>query len=260
MKIVNCGCGCRFVVAEEWINIDFNSLEEGVIRHNILKGLPFLNEDVDGIFSSCMLEHFSREQAKAHIEECYRCLKKGGIIRIVVPDLENVCREYLRVLDAVRESKDDKILQGQYEYIIIELLDQMTRTVSGGEMLKYWNSQDKDELYILKRTGYSEPRNHKFSLVGQMIRAKNWLFRKLFSWTSIYKNIQFIKFMKSGEIHKWMYDEYSLTRLLEDCGFVNVRKMKPNESEIEKWAEYSLEVNGENEYKPNSLYIEGVKK
>ena len=72
MKLVNLGCGNKYVVAEEWINVDFNGVTKDVVSHNILSGLPFGNNEVDAIFSSCMLEHFEREEANAFIKECYR--------------------------------------------------------------------------------------------------------------------------------------------------------------------------------------------
>lgn len=154
MKYVNCGCGNKYVRDAEWINIDFNSNNEGVQSYNILKGLPFESESVDCVFTSCMLEHFTKEQAQSFVKECGRVLKKGGILRIVIPDLEDVCREYLNILSLVQDN--EKEYQKKYEYVIIELIDQMTRMHSGGEMQKYWEDEERDEPYIWQRTGYPE--------------------------------------------------------------------------------------------------------
>lgn len=51
------------------------------------------------------------------------------LLRIVVPDLENICREYLRILELARQ---DKKYQEKYNWIVVELLDQLVR-VKGGQ-------------------------------------------------------------------------------------------------------------------------------
>lgn len=257
MQYVNCGCGSKFVVGGEWINLDF-ARREGVQECNILKGLPFEDSSIDAVFSSCMLEHFTVGQAKAHIEECYRVLKPGGVVRIVVPDLENVCKEYLRILDLV---KRDKSYERQYQYIVIELLDQMSRMQSGGEMQKYWENPNRDEEYILYRTGYPAGWGETLPTAGSKVRAylsfkKHQLLSK-FKW---YNYLTLGKFMLSGETHKWMYDEYSLYKLLESGGFRDIQVCEYNNSKILNYDKYGLEVTKDGkEYKPNSLYMEGVK-
>lgn len=256
MIYVNCGCGSRFSTEREWVNIDFNGSEIGVKRHNILKNLPFKNEQVDAVFSSCMLEHFTKEQGYNHIKECYRVLKRGGVIRIVVPDLEDVCKEYLRILDLVREGNVNK---ERYEYILIELIDQMTRTQSGGEMWKYWQREDRDEEYILERTGYPEAAYRKRTLSSHIRDIFRHGMYILFGRTALYENMKNNNFIKSGELHKWMYDEYNMSMLLTEVGFKNVKRVMANESIIANWEKYRLEMKGDKEYKPHSLYIEAIK-
>jgi len=65
-------------------------------RYNVLKGLPYEDYSVDYIYSSHLLEHLTREQAIKLLKECYRVLKRGGIIRIVVPDLKLLAEKYLQ--------------------------------------------------------------------------------------------------------------------------------------------------------------------
>lgn len=262
-KYLNLGCGCKYVDLPEWVNVDFNTDGVNVLSVNILLGLPFNDGSIDAVFSSCMLEHFTLEQAKDHIRECYRVLKKGGIVRICVPDLEDICREYLKILDAVRE---DESFKKKYEYILIELIDQMTRMESGGEMLKYWMSDERDEDYIKYRTGY--PDGFEREKIGKLnpsmplkskvkLAIKRCLDRRT---NKFYINWKQGRFALSGEQHKWMYDSYNLTRLLKDNGFSDITVMKYNVSNIEKWQEYGLEVNADgSEYKPHSLYIEATK-
>ncbi len=258
MRFVNCGCGEKYIGSKEWINIDFTR-KENVIGHNLLKGLPLEGDSVDVVFSSCMLEHFSLEQARKFLAECYRVLVTDGICRIVVPDLENICREYLNILEKVRVDRLN--YDKQYEYILIELIDQMTRTCSGGEMLKYWNSDERDEDYILKRTGYPEKgEQRKLSIIKQLINYRERILYCLFSKKKWFQARNLGRFMLSGEVHKWMYDSYGLQRLMEETGFRNIKVMLYNQSDIVEWEKWQLEVNHDGlEYKPNCLYMEGTK-
>jgi len=58
------------------------------VHHNVKYGIPFPDESVDYLYSSHLLEHLLREDAKTLLKEARRVLKKGGVIRTCVPDLE----------------------------------------------------------------------------------------------------------------------------------------------------------------------------
>jgi SAM-dependent methyltransferase len=108
---VNIGCGIS--APECWYNIDNSptiwvsripfarrflrtpAWPRNVHRHNVLKGLPFADESVDCIYSSHTFEHFTYAQSLSLTKECRRVLKMGGILRLVVPDLERLVRDYL---------------------------------------------------------------------------------------------------------------------------------------------------------------------
>jgi len=63
--------------------------------HNLSKPLPFADNSVSAIYASHVLEHLYRSQALALISECKRTLKPGGVLRLVVPDLQSMVVEYL---------------------------------------------------------------------------------------------------------------------------------------------------------------------
>ena len=153
MEKLNIECGGRY--HKDWTNIDFNADYSLVKKVNILGGLPFEDASFDVIYSSRFLEHLSPIQASFVLKEAKRILKKDGILRIVVPDLENICREYLHVLENVYS---DESLDKKYQWITIELLDQLVRVDEGGQMGQFFNevskSNDKSLAeYILHRTG-----------------------------------------------------------------------------------------------------------
>ena len=70
--------------------------DEDIFIHNLTTKFPWKKETVDIIYSSHTLEHFDKEQGKLFLSECYRVLKKNGIIRIVVPDLKCFVEHYLK--------------------------------------------------------------------------------------------------------------------------------------------------------------------
>jgi len=56
---------------------------------------PYGNESIDWFFSSHFFEHIDENTAKQLVKESYRSLKKGGIMRTIVPDFELLHRKYL---------------------------------------------------------------------------------------------------------------------------------------------------------------------
>jgi SAM-dependent methyltransferase len=65
---------------------------------------------------------------------------------------------------------------------------------------------------------------------------------------------------KIGELHRWMYDKYTLRDLLKSVGFTDIWECDYCTSGIEGWAEFNLDSNDNGEeYKPDSLIMEGMK-
>ncbi len=60
-----------------------------------VKRIPFPDGSVSVIYSSHMLEHLDRPEARRFMQECYRALEAGGILRIAVPDLLPLARAYV---------------------------------------------------------------------------------------------------------------------------------------------------------------------
>ena len=109
MKILNIACGSRISpdTTHEWENIDFSPLDKRVKKVNLLKRLPYAQNYFDVAYSSHFLEHLSKENAPVFLREVWRVMKIGGILRIVVPDLENVVKEYLNIIEGLRDGGGD---------------------------------------------------------------------------------------------------------------------------------------------------------
>jgi SAM-dependent methyltransferase len=70
-------------------------LDPHTIVWDLRNGIPFPDAAFDVVYHSHLLEHIDREAAPVFLRECCRVLSPGGILRIVVPDLEWLARRYL---------------------------------------------------------------------------------------------------------------------------------------------------------------------
>jgi ubiquinone/menaquinone biosynthesis C-methylase UbiE len=63
---------------------------------DIVKGLPVQSESCVGVYCSHVLEHLSLEDFRKALKNTYCILKKDGIFRLVVPDLEYSINKYIK--------------------------------------------------------------------------------------------------------------------------------------------------------------------
>lgn len=280
MKYLNLGCGNRFHPA--WINVDFVSTGAGVIAHNLNEGIPFPDNSFDVVYHSHVLEHFAKDDAPGFLKECYRVLKPGGIIRMVIPDLEQIVRVYLLALEEAEAGSQE--WQQNYDWIMLELLDQTVRNKSGGNMKSYLANPDlSNQQFILGRCGreaesiletnksknLSGNLNKYINKAGRVIKNPFLIVSKSKDLIHIpikaisgknYERWRIGKFRQGGEIHQWMYDRFSLKRLLYNQGFESVILRQPNESYIEGWLSFHLDTEPDGRiYKPDSLFMEAKK-
>ncbi|MGO9111982.1 MAG: class I SAM-dependent methyltransferase [Thermoguttaceae bacterium] len=107
------GCGCR--APESWLNFDasptlrFERLPligalytrnakrfpPNVRYGDITRGLPVKADSCSAIYCSHVLEHLSLDDCNVALQNTFKYLKPGGVFRLVLPDLEQLCRDYL---------------------------------------------------------------------------------------------------------------------------------------------------------------------
>jgi predicted SAM-dependent methyltransferase len=276
VKMLNIGCGATY--HPDWVNLDVAPADPDVLTVNINNGLPFSADFATACYSSHVLEHLDKASANNLIAECFRVLKRGGVIRIAVPDLEALAREYLHILDAV--SSGDSHREIDYDWIMLELYDQTVRNSSGGDMTRFLAElPEKDRFFVRSRIGVEAdrfwasnralPGVQQLNILGNRIRwgkllefsrvkLAGWLVY-LIAGKAGFRSFRRGVFRDSGEVHQWMYDRYSLKRLLNEAGFVNVKICAANESRIPEYEKYSLDVLNGIVRKPDSLYIEARK-
>ena len=277
VRMLNLGCGGRF--HPEWTNIDFYSSGGAVIAHDLNLGIPFPDSSFDVVYHSHVLEHFPKAKARRFIAECVRVLKPGGILRVVVPDLEQIVRLYVDARERARSG--DPLWEQNYEWMMLELFDQTVRETSGGEMGKYLGDETiQNEAFVIERLGHEARKSvlthvrrmknnpqrsslitkiGRFASISEAFRALREFFIRLLL-RSEYRMLEVGRFRALGEVHQWMYDRYSLARLLEKAGFSEITQRAADEGYVANWRTFNLDTNADGSiYKADSLFIEARK-
>jgi len=86
-----------------------------VIRRDLSKPLEWEEGSARAVYSSHMVEHFERAEARRLLGECLRVLAPGGVLRLVLPDVHAGAREYLRQKAAGDEHAADEFVALFYE-------------------------------------------------------------------------------------------------------------------------------------------------
>ncbi len=101
---INLHLGCGFVNHPQFINIDALPLPHIHYIRSIGNLSPFADNSVNLIYASHSLEHFSHMETPAVLAEWFRVLKKGGILRLSVPDFDllvDIYREHNNNVEAI---------------------------------------------------------------------------------------------------------------------------------------------------------------
>ncbi len=128
--------GCANVVAPGWANLDNSpsawlarharirtllcalrvippGLASGwpadLILHDARRPLPWADCALRYVYTSHLLEHLYPDEGARLLGECFRVLQPGGLIRVVVPDLELFTRRYVAAASA--DPTDDCTVQ-----------------------------------------------------------------------------------------------------------------------------------------------------
>lgn len=78
-----------------WKTLDIRHSADYIYNFNTGKPFPFKDGDVDNFYCSHTLEHVKPYLTQFVVNEFHRCLRRKGLIRIVVPDMELAIRWYL---------------------------------------------------------------------------------------------------------------------------------------------------------------------
>jgi SAM-dependent methyltransferase len=247
VALLNLACGYR--MHRDWNNLDFSPLarlaryprlasflrragilsekryrriehiDPDIVIWDLRKGIPYPDNTFHAVYHSHFLEHLDTSASELFLRECYRVLRPGGVLRIVVPNLEYYINLY------------NSSLCSLYAAVDISARAQIENHKKSIFLLL-------NQLIDHEPTGTAEQKH---------------LYRKIELWIRGTTS-------QTGEMHRWMYDSFTLHQLFEDTGFRDITKNSHNTSRITRWKEWKLD--SQNDFtpkKPESLYMEGIK-
>ncbi|HUZ06594.1 MAG TPA: methyltransferase domain-containing protein [Candidatus Paceibacterota bacterium] len=272
--MINLGCGGRF--HPDWVNADIAPRDPSVLRCDLSQRLPFPDNVFDAVYHSNVLEHIRRDDALPFMRECLRVLKPGGILRVAVPDLERICKLYLEKLSCAVAG--DAASAHDYEWMLLEMYDQTVREKNGGAMLDFLRQNPlPNEPFVLDRIGQEGreliaalsnlPPSKQRTQLREIIRRPRALFEMLgqgflkkFFGANAPRALDIGRFRLSGEVHQWMYDRFSLARLMLAAGFRGPALRSPVDSAIPGWTKFNLDTLPDGSIvKPDSFFMEATK-
>lgn len=268
--MLNIGCGRTY--HRRWTNLDLAPVSPDVISCNITEGLPFQDQTFAAVYHSHLLEHLSPESGQRLLAECFRVLQPGGVLRIVVPDLEQIAKLYLQ---SHQQAWSDDNRDANYQWMKLELLDQLVRDRSGGQMGQYISggrlsneefvkSRLGEEFLVCQSAESSADTHIAFStrIRLSMDRFKHKMARRVVRWLlghDAQRAFDEGMFRSEGEVHRWMYDRYSLRQSCLDTGFTSFEVCDSRTSRIPDFRTFELDEIGDQTRKPDSLFVECIR-
>ena len=162
------------------------------------------------------------------------------------------------------------MVEKKYDWIRLEIFDQILRNSTGGQMFEVLQQNDEDiRKFLLERLGFSylssvNPKRpqRKMSLSDLLTKVFIRLPLKIKELTiSIFlsSDAKVGRFRRSGEVHQYLHDFVSIGRILDTTNFVQITRETPNSSSIPDWQQYKLDVIDGVIDGPLALYVEAMK-
>ena len=197
------------------INFDLSSFEK----------LPFRDNRFYGIYTSHCFEHLTDNNVEFIMKECFRILKPGGILRVVVPNIDKYFDAYdkkdLFFFNWIRNKMPYK-LDSWLRFITREFACNSVDDFSDRELINMYEK--------LSRKEYIE----FFSKLSNSEKDPN-------------KNIP--------DIHKSYWNKNKLNKFFQNCNFTLINEKKTHQSSLDHFKSSFFDNT-----RPNiSIYFEGSK-
>jgi predicted SAM-dependent methyltransferase len=257
-RLLNLGCGQHR--HPDWTNVDLVPAGGDVIPCDLRRPLPFAADSFTAAYAAHVVEHLAPVEARRLLTEMLRVLSPGGIVRIVVPDLEGIARAYLASLERANSSPTAE-RRWEHRWMTVEFLDQLVRGRSGGVMRRWWNCQPVPcREFIESRLGQEAARGIAAVAAEREMQGGTALEPSEIFLGEPPSRHEIARFEARGERHRWMYDRVSLADLLTETGFTDLRQTDATTSRIPTFAAACLDADEAGRpRKPDSLYLEGVR-
>lgn len=196
------------------------NLKTNILMFDLRKGIPYPDNSADAIYHSHVLEHIDR-----NLSDGERDNARGFL---------NECLRVLKPGGVLR------VVVPDFELSCRRYIEVLDRARSG-----HINGSEVDQAVNL--------------ILGQAVRKKAHGSSRQRPLLRLFENILLGDARQRGETHQWEYDEISLELLMRSAGFREAARADYATSRIPRWNEIGLDRENGNEYKPNSLYMEGIK-
>lgn len=144
--------GLRLLSASQLEFIAF-ARQSGIQHADAVSRIPQPDGSVDVIYTSHMVEHLDRDEARRFLAEARRVLTHGGIIRIAVPDLRYHVDGYLAGRNA--DAFMDAVRLGRMRP---RGLGQKVRSAIAGDREHHWMYDGESMSKLLSSAGFTGPR------------------------------------------------------------------------------------------------------
>jgi predicted SAM-dependent methyltransferase len=193
--------GCGWCAPKEWINFDASltlrweripilgrctknsqRFPVNVRPGDIVEGLPIPDESCSGVYASHILEHLALDDFHRALTNTFRMLRKGGIFRLVVPDLEWSAREYLSRFDRSEPGANAFFLRETslgIERRARGLMGRVTRALNTSAHLWMWDSKamaqalNEHDFVRIRRCHFGDCEDAMFSIVEDRSRFEH---------------------------------------------------------------------------------------
>ena len=148
-------------ILQPYLNVVF---PKNIKYGDIVKGLNVSKNTYDGIYCSHVLEHLSYYDLKTSLKNTYEYLKPGGIFRMVLPDLEILCREYLNEVNKKNSKGSLKFMNNSLLGVTERkrgLKQILTNMIGNSKHLWMWDYYSLSEE--LREVGFSDIRRCEFN-------------------------------------------------------------------------------------------------
>lgn len=240
LKGINIGSGSR------WHRMFWRGLDQldGERLHHKTK-LAYANESVNCVYSSHFFEHIDNETAENLFREFYRILKKGGALRIVVPDFEEI-KARLLAYDAEYFRNVGFVGRPEWESFGVEknAVNFALHWFANYQNIPYVQSEKKSKPEVFYR---GPP-----SLSEDIVRKKAKVLGTLEFGEWAISNIPEEYIGNGGHINTWTFRKFD--QMLSRMGF-SVRRLTIGASSDKDMARFDFEPDRGRV----SMYVEAVK-
>ncbi len=239
MKILNLGCGDKTSNSSDVINIDW-SIYHKIKCNSLLQfmALPFFDENRKKYYNSLpdnIRVHNLKKGIPFENNSIDVVYHSHVLEHIPKPQAEKFQNEIMRVL---KPGGIQRIVIPDMEILCLELIDHIAKCDANE------NENEKHDNFI-------------DNIVGQCVQEQSVGTARQMKLQSVFERLLLGGAKRRGQTHQWMYDRINLKQLLKKCGFVKIRSLSYNVSNIINWNSYALDLNKDKSvYKKRSLYME----